>query len=569
MLDFRFNIADIPNNTLYRGTGMHSRQKSLKPAKKASPAELLQIIVLAELHKALKAITFYPDGHPQRRENLQQAYISLTSILASSPLSLQVSRSGFAIAGGQALPECNPMVAALARELFLRRATAITFLPDLLPGDFEAFLRIMSQEPQQIIDAGGIESCLERAGITTVWVNEIDLSVIGEKLQHVDGLGSAVRENPAQSLGEEPVSKGEGQLLDVSVDYPFPMTAKLPSISLDTASESLDGENDDSRYLELTRQLKGLADRAMSSGNCAALLPVVATLARHLGDEERSPRQRECARQALAQVGGGAMLDYLLEMLESRNFTQHEAAYCAIAQQGESAAARVIKRLCATESLYARKAFSTALKQIGQPSVGPLTAMIGDPRWYVVRNMVSILGEIGSHPSINHLAAALHHPDLRVRKEAFRSLVKIGGKASEMALIDLLDSRDRTMASRAIAALKALKSRLAVKPLMDIVAARDPFLRDLSLKKEALHAIGQIGDRRATPHLVGLMGTRRLLARNGWEELKSEAALALGAIGGDEAIPELLHGSTRGGIYGDACSRALAEIENRKGRDNG
>lgn len=548
---------------------MHSRQKSLKPSKKASPAELLQIIVLAELHKALKATTFYPEGHPQRRENLQQAYISLASILASSPLSLQVSRNGFAIAGGEALPVVNPMVAALARELFLRRTTTITFLPDLSPGDFEAFLRIISQEPQQIIDAGGIESCVARSGITTVWVNEIDLSSIGEKLRHVEGRGSTPPEESALSAQEGPGPSGKGQGMEVLVESQGTLPGKLPAFTLENASESLDAENDDRAYIEMTRQLKSLGDRAVATGNFAELLPVVATLARHLSDDKRPPRQRESARQTLEHVTGGAMFDYLLGILESRDSSQHEAASSAVAQLGENAAARIIKRLCVTESLYARKALSTALKQIGHPSVGPLTAMLGDTRWYVVRNMVSILGDIGIQASIHQLSSTLQHHDIRVRKETVRSLVKIGGKNSELALVALLQSRDHTMVHRAIAALRTLKSRIAVKPLMEIVAARDPFLRNLSLKKEAIHAIGQIGDRRATPHLVGLIATTKIFSRKGWEELKCEAALALGSIGDEEAIPELLRGSASGGDYGNACSSALAEIEKLQGGDNG
>jgi HEAT repeat protein len=187
--------------------------------------------------------------------------------------------------------------------------------------------------------------------------------------------------------------------------------------------------------------------------------------------------------------------------------------------------------------------------------------MLQDERWYVVRNMVAILGEIGRRECVAAMKATANHDDQRVRKEAIRSLVKIGGKEAEAIIIGLLADRNQAIVRQSILSLGIMKSKSAMQPLIEIVAERELFLGSLDMKKEALQAIGRIGDRRAGAYLLELLESRHFVVWNRWEELKAHAAAALGQIGDESALPVLKKKAERGGLLGSACSEAVDNIE--------
>jgi HEAT repeat protein len=202
-----------------------------------------------------------------------------------------------------------------------------------------------------------------------------------------------------------------------------------------------------------------------------------------------------------------------------------------------------------------------ALVRIGYPAVAPLVGMLRDERWHVVRNMVAILGEIGSRECVAALRSSLDHSDQRVRKETVRTLAKIGGKEAEASIIELLADNDDGIVRQAILSLGIMRSRAAVQPLIDMVTRRDFFLTALPAKKEALQALGRIGDRGATRCLLDILEGRHLLAWNRWEELKIASAAALGQLGDESALPALKILAQRGGQLGRTCGEAVDGIE--------
>ena len=87
--------------------------------------------------------------------------------------------------------------------------------------------------------------------------------------------------------------------------------------------------------------------------------------------------------------------------------------------------------------------------------------------------------------------------------------------------------------------LGVVKEPSAVPVLLRIIQRGDFFMKRTGKKKDALHAIGEIGSSEALPALVELMIKRRIFKRSEFNELRALAAQALGDIGDAAAIPAL------------------------------
>ncbi len=510
--------------------------------------------VLADLYKALKAIGFYPPEHPLREEILQTAHGYLHSLLSEHDLVLVVTRSGFSDVDGGAIAGGNPMVDALAGELFVRRIQRLAFLNDVTVADLRSFLHLLSLDPQKLASCGGMSREMMTQGIRTIWTNEIDLSVIWEKRHSMDGAVAASSGSEGHDgNGEDTLQGGGSQPEDILPEVAEPALEDLIAL--------MDVEPGDNRYQQLARMLVSRAEEIKERGACGTLLPVIESLMRHNDDDGKSAVKKEYALFTLEQIADGAMTDFLLQQLEITGAIEKERIYAVLGRLGATVAYGIIQRLCLADGLLARKSLATALLRIGPPAIPPLLAMLKDERWHVVRNMVAIVGEIGCQVAAKGLRPAIVHEDPRVRKEAVRSLAKIGGRDAESILISLLDDGDESIVRHAILTLGILKSAAAVLPLIGIVEKRDIFAKRLSVKKDAVQALGRIGDQRATVHLMNVLEAHRWIPWNRWDDLKVVAATALGQLGDEAALPALKSYATCGGRLGRACIEAVDNIE--------
>jgi hypothetical protein len=82
-------------------------------------------------------------------------------------------------------------------------------------------------------------------------------------------------------------------------------------------------------------------------------------------------------------------------------------------------------------------------------------------------------------------------------------------------------------------------------------------------KREALLAIGRIGDRRALEPLFSVVWKRHWIARGHWEKVKIIAVETISYLGGESAKQFLEKLSARGGPIGLACSAALETMGQR------
>ena len=517
------------------------QKKLLRLVVPRSESAVLLAQGMVELHKAVKGAGFYPQGHPYRTETLQRVFELLLGLLADRELILSVTRQGMSFDGEAVEP--NTMVQQLAQECFIRRITNLTFMQDLLLSDLEAFVQLLSSDPHKTAAAGGVARLLEQGGVSTIWINEKDLDVIWAK-------------RAKASFGEP---GAEESFASLELTAASPEAADRHSVA--ELLEMMALETSDARYQGIGREL---VDRISATPAEVAILPVLEELLRQNRDPQKSLPQREYALFILKQLADGAA-DYLLGRLESRDCRDKEAIHRVLAALGGKGAYWIIQRICLAGGLFERKALATALVSLGTAAIAPTLAMLKDERWYVVRNMVSILGELRCSQCIPELKRPLYHEDVRVRKEAIRALMKIGGEAAESALIPLLEEQDEGLVRHVILSLGLMRSRQAVPGLLRLLERRDLLLKGLEVKKELLLALGRIGDRRATGHLLKMLVPRGWPVLGRWLELKLAVAAALGVLGDEAALPAVTALAAGTGALAEACSEAQDAIERVSG----
>jgi hypothetical protein len=506
--------------------------------------------VVAELYKALKASFFYPESHPLRNDILHRAYDFLVNHMNGRDFSLVITRNGFSAAEGGVAVANSLMAKALARELFLREIQRLSFLPGLSFQELQDFISLLTVDPQQIVASGGMEKILAESDIQNILTNEIDISAVFTKRHVPDAeTGAPAREIAA---AEETQAQPDIEPVDDMAD-----------MELDEIIAAMEKELTESRYLRLAELLLVKTQPIKEQNQFEQLVPVVLFLLNQGLDTTKSQTRRNGAFTVFEQIAAGEMTQYLLLQLETRGFEGKETNYLILMHLGEKAVPAAIQRINVANNIHSRKALATALVRIGKPAVPSLLAMLNDARWYVVRGMLSILGEIRCEECVSELRSTIYHFDDRVRKEAIRSLTKIGGPDVAEILVELLSDKDPSIVRQVIFSLGILKSDKALEPLLHIVEKRDILLKSLALKKDALRAIGLIGDKRALPHLMKLASKRQWFAAKRSEELRVFAIGIIGQLGDDSSLDFLRMLGAKGSPIGRACKAAAASISQR------
>lgn len=525
-----------------------SYRKPTKPAAHRSGAAGNLAQALADLQKAVRGASFYPQGHPYRTETLQLAFEEFQRVVALRPLLLAVNRRGFMVNGDRV--EGSEPSLQLAHDCVSRRISSIVFLQGLLLYDLDALVRLLAADPHNSEATGP----LLEAGGRTIWINERDVAAVlarragGEPAGGEGGVPSAADGARAAAM-QIAAREGEGTAGEALGTSEGRTAATLMKLM---AFETLDV-----RYQELGQELLA---RLRSGEERNAVLSCLEELLRQHRDARRSLPQREFAAFAFAQLVD-AMADYLLGSLERKGCKDKERIHRVLAVLGTRGAYLVIERIANAKGLFERRSLAAALIGMGEVAVEPLLAMLKDPRWFVVRNMVSVIGELGNRDCVAGLGLAIYHKDDRVRKEVIRALTKVGGEEAEILLTTLLEEQDEVLVRRAVSALGQMRSRAAVPALLRLLLRRDVMVKELPVKKEVLAALATIGDFAATVPLLGILESR-LPNWGRWLELKKAVATTLGVLGDEATFPNLARLANRGGPLGEACREALAAAQN-------
>lgn len=487
---------------------------------------------LRELTRLIKAVQYYPAGHPALKSaagDTRRAFLQLLE--SGDSLVCTVRKEGFFLAD-TAVDKNNQVLKKLAAFLFSRLVQHLLVLPDLTVTDLLAFGRALTTDPGDIREAGGIKEILLRQQVTTIWVNETDLKSILQRKQEIE---TAMAAGPGG--GEDEFTSGEAgggnDLLD-------------EERGLREVLSLLRQARDEQQFRGLLEELVPLALLHRTPEDRLLLLEALALLCRLVTDRDQEQVRREFALHALQQICDVETIDFLIAFLcEPRLPDKHRQLLVSIlAFLKQRSTPRLMEHLARETDAGIRKQLAAVLIRQGTEAIPTLLEYIQDERWYVVRNTATILGEIRDPGTARHLNGLLHHEDTRVCREAIRALTRIGGSGAVQVLLEAVDDEDGEVSRQALLSLGVIGDASAVPKLCRIIRKGDFFLKHKSRTRDAIRALGEIGSSEAVPVLSHVLRHRRLFKRRGYDELRVAAAQALGEIGDPASIP-LLETATR------------------------
>ena len=281
--------------------------QSPKPAHEQSTDLPLEPL-LNSLAKALKALTFYPAGHPQRNESVAAAYRQIAPFIGNRELVLLWSRDGCSVDENPDLKSRSVTAKALTREMLSRKLQRLAILPDVTEKDLLAFLTLISTEAATIHAGGGIEKEMVRAGIRTIGANEVDLSAL-----------RGLQEEPEPEEEEPDNGISETEVAEPEIEAEEPQDIQLSILELDILLGMLKAEKNDHQYLQLAREVIDAVEALKRQEAFESLLPALETLLDEYASESRTVTQKEYIRYVLEQIASDSMTTFLLDKIEERS----------------------------------------------------------------------------------------------------------------------------------------------------------------------------------------------------------------------------------------------------------
>lgn len=483
--------------------------------------ELIQRIsrAVAELAKGLKSVTFYPPGHPALIQTLSKIIANFEEIpLPEAGLEIDVTRNALLFMDTP-LPVPNKAVADLNRELYLRRAAKVIFLPNLKAGEMVTFLAILNRDLQEIQDEGGLERIMLREKVSRIWVNRVDYQGLTEMLKT-----------------EEPESDESAETATADDDLSLGLENLPPEeLTIDDLLGLIEKETDAAAYrdhlIALSRALfNERMDRKIEYASRALMI--------FAGHIERPPLQNaeiaNLARLGIKEMASDELVAHYLHLLRDKAGRARREVETVLVAFGDRAVKPLLKALAEEEDLLVRKSIVEIIVKIGRPAVPALLENLNDARWFVVRNMVTILGSLGLPDLAPHVATVLSHPDLRVKKEAIKALSKLPHPSAVLALGELCFFPEETVALSAIAAMSSKKESEAVLTLYRRAVQKRIFFPHYRLAHEAIDSLRAIGTDEAVTALEEILQTMVVWETKKFRAMKIHALRSISKVHGEK-----------------------------------
>ncbi|OGP14210.1 MAG: hypothetical protein A2052_01590 [Deltaproteobacteria bacterium GWA2_54_12] len=514
--------------------------------------------ILIELAKAVKMHNFYPEGHPSLDSALTKAYLQLKKCIdLQGEIKWRLDQKGF-YDGKTPVAPGNAEGAALAKRLFFRKIKELTFTPSVSMHDLRVLLSIIKAEPEEVAAKGGVEVMFATLDVEGILLNELryeDLRRLKAELQRQkeeeERAAAEARKQEEDAAGassaaqeEEPKDKPDEESNDTSLKELLGRATK---------------ESDLLKYNDLAVRIREKLDPLLAEKDIERVYPALMTFYAHaVPSSGKTDGIRATALEKLKSLLTSDILAYLAVKAGAKENQQRGATQSILVYSGDPGAEALLDAIIEAPEAATRRHLFNALVRFGSRLRPLAEARLGHPAWFVCRQMVSLLGDVGGQEALPALEAAYRHEEPRVKKEVMKSLVKIGTPRAAAFLIEKLREEDPSLMAQAIISLGMLKDPASIEPLAEIASKRENFSDLMESQKEAVKALGIIGDGKAVPHLVKILFRKVWFGRKANDELRLLAALSLGMIGTPEALKAVREASSwAAGELQTACKRVL------------
>jgi HEAT repeat protein len=484
-------------------------------------------------------------------------------------LTYTLSKKGFFHDKNPIAPE-NEDLAGLAKKLFYRRVKEFTITNSITTEELAHFLEIIQIEPDNIAARGGVESILASEGVEGVLLNEMryeDLKRLKAQLEEKEAEEEAEKElsidtaQPEAEEGEEETAEETAKETEEGEELKEPEAEKEPvDEQLQELLEKIDKEDDFLRYNDLSVRINEKVESLFKQKSMVEPFPALLLFLNHSESTTGlDPDICTIARERLDQfLVNREVLRYLIDRAGRKEEAHRAEIQQMIVRRGDDAIELLLIVLIdAKEASTRRNLFNTAVL-FGNPILPHIERELKSETWYAVRQMVALLGEIGDPATIDMLQQTYLHEDLRVKREVLKSMARIASDRSTQFLIKALDESDKALVNQAITSLGMLRDPAAIERLGEIALSWDSFAESQEAKREAIKALGIIGDQRAVGCLSKILLKKRWFSKITNEDFRALSANALGMIGGEDAfktIEKVLAGS-EGDLF-NTCKRIL------------
>jgi serine/threonine-protein kinase len=137
----------------------------------------------------------------------------------------------------------------------------------------------------------------------------------------------------------------------------------------------------------------------------------------------------------------------------------------------------------------------------GHVAIERVAKLLTDPDLEVQNKAVEVLNEVCNPESVKDLLEAIKDDDWWVRARAGDALAEIGGPKVVNSVLELVKDEDEEIRRTAIEILNATKDETAVDTLIKATDDEDWWVRE-----RAIDALAQIGNTKALPKLIDMLG---------------------------------------------------------------
>lgn len=532
------------------------------PAQKRVLSALERILI--EVQKAVRAVSFYPPGHPMLAQIQTKAYEQVAKAASYfGELALEIGRSGITYEGVQ-LNTGNEALRSLASQLFKRRMKKLIILEGVTPQEFSAFLEAAALDTEEVYLRGGIDTILIQASVSHIWSNQVDFNRLREAEQ-------ATEEEEAPPLPEPSAEPEENPFLDSisleETEEEVELSAEEQRLA--EVLPALDRAIDPEQYYELVLLLVEFAEHFLTERRWAPLLRIAETLQRHSSDPARGVELKKYSYRGLRRITTPEVVRAILTALtaEGRTDDEIDSLLNIIGIIGAPAADTLLSRFPYLKVPFHRKLAEQALYRIGPAAAPKLAPLLSSADPQVVAAGVRILAHYRLPESVEQLAELASREEPEIRQARVRALLRIRTAAALDQLYDLVLRGPADVRRQIVDAFGHSREVRAIPLLMNLAASQRELNVESDLRDAVFTALGRIGGEEVAGALMRFATERKLWRPRHDEESIGRALMALGeAITTAGRLAELesleVKGERLQRVLLKACERARARLSN-------
>ena len=453
---------------------------------------------LVEAGKTLRTAQFYPLQHPAFQRSLERSWLYMSQLLKRvGKLEITITKTAPFVDGRQVAGNTQ-VLSFLAGECFRRRIKIIHVETTATQADLEALFSVLSREPRELVEAGGPEKELARAGARHLWTNTA----------RFDAQMLADEEQPPEPLDD--------QTMDEIMGADAPDGHAELRMQLEALSRA-PGAQETRRLLS---EVVGHARIALETQDTSAALLAVSILARLIEAAGDDPGRVRAYGRAIAAVSTPAVVEALIGRLGRAPEASWQSWATPLQHVGAPAVPFLLAAMASSSSRKERLRTMAVVRSFSREARGAVLQLMQDGRWFVVRNALELLPDVGGPELTPAAQPFVTHGHARVRQSARQALRRFGGDEALAALVKATGDGPDEERRHAVSQLGFFPAAAVMPVVLDLIENGSP-----TVAEEALRVLGELEPPDLLTFLERLLRERGgLLGRRRRDALRRTAA---------------------------------------------